>query len=360
MLFHPTPTMTSAIHLTQAINTTFAHNPVGRLCLLLFVLVAMPNTGYASDNSNPANIIIRFSHSVANKAPKGMMALRFKQLAEQRLPNRVKVKIYPRSLMYRDSNVATAIANGDVELAAPALSKLRSMTPKLQVFDLPFLFPDMAAVDAFQKSQEGLALLYSMEQHNVIGVGYLHNGMKQLSGNSPIHVPGDLTDKRYRIMNSKVIKAQFEAARAITEVRPFSDVYSLLQKGDIDGQENTWSNIYASHFFRVQQHITESNHGVLDYMVITSPKFWNGLPPEVRTVLDACLREAIAYGNQIAAKKSAQNRNAIHDSGLTTLYTLNDTQRQQWVQTMQPVWGQFSHEIGEDLIKAALRAGYAP
>lgn len=304
-------------------------------------------------------ITIRFSHAVATKTPKGMMAQRFKQLAEERLPGQVKVKIYPRSLMYQDSNVSAAIAAGKVELAAPALAKLKSFTPKLQVFDLPFLFPDMNAVDRFQSSADGQALLSSMAAHNIIGLGYLHNGMKQLSANVPVVHPRDIVGKTYRIMNSQVLQAQFQAVGAEPVIKPFTEVYNLLLTGQVDGQENTWSNIYTSHFYRAQRHITESNHGVLDYMVITSETFWQGLPDHIRATLERCLQEAIAYGNQVAARKNQQNRTAILGSGMTQVSTLSDAQRALWVAQMRPVWKQFEQEVGEDLIKSALQAGKA-
>ena len=305
-------------------------------------------------------ITIRFSHAVASKTPKGLMARKFKELAEQRLPGKVKVKIYPRSLMYLDSNVGEAIASGKLELAAPALSKLRKYTAQLQVFDLPFLFPDMAAVERFQQSPAGQQLLRSMEDFNITGLGYLHNGMKQMSGNQKIATPRDLQGKTYRVMNSPVLKEQFMAVGAIPEVKPFSQVYALLSSGKIDGQENTWSNIYSSHFFRAQKHITETNHGVLDYMVISSPTFWASLPDDIRSVLKQCIEEAIVYGNQIAAQQNSDNRQAVISSGVTQVATLNEQQRQQWINAMKPVWQEFSTEIGNALITDALMAGQQP
>tara|TARA_Y100001949_G_C15969686_1_gene323256 strand:+ start:206 stop:1330 length:1125 start_codon:yes stop_codon:yes gene_type:complete len=328
-----------------------------RFSALLILAAVINMTLLLSTTHAEEPITIRFSHAVANKTPKGQMAIKFRDLVAQRLPGRVKVKIYPRSLMYQDSNVGAAIAEGKVELAAPALSKLRQFTPKLQLFDLPFLFPNMEAVERFQNSMEGQALLYSMEQRGIVGLGYLHNGMKQLSGNYPIRTPTDIAGKTYRIMTSDVLKAQFEAVNATPVAKPFSQVYNLLVTGTIDGQENTWSNIYASHFYRAQSHIAETNHGLLDYMVITSPSFWNKLPVDVRETLEDCIRLAIAHGNQIAARQNQQNRTAILGSGMTKVVELTQSDREQWVNAMKPVWGRFSADIGEELIRAALVAG---
>ncbi|MAD46540.1 MAG: C4-dicarboxylate ABC transporter [Oceanospirillaceae bacterium] len=301
-------------------------------------------------------IEIKFSHVVAENTPKGQMALKFKELAEQRLPGKVEVKIYPNSQLYTDSAVLQALQLGDVEIAAPALSKFQKYNSQLQVFDLPFLFDDMAAVDRFQKSPEGQKLLNSMTSKMLVGLGYLHNGMKQLSSNDPIRVPADIAGKKFRIMTSDVLQAQYEAVHAIPLKKPFSEVFTLLQTRAIDGQESPWSNTYASKFFEVQDYVTETNHGLLDYLVVTSAEFWYGLPDDVRDTLKKSMEEAITYGNQIAATQSQEDRQRIIDSGKTKVIEITAEERQQWVNAMKPVWKMFEDEIGADLIDAAIQS----
>ena len=214
-------------------------------------------------------IVIKFSHVVAENTPKGQMANKFKELVEQRLAGKVKVEVYPNSQLFGDNKVLEAMLLGDVQLAAPSLSKFKRYTKKLQLYDLPFLFNDMAAVEQFQQGSAGQELLNSMTKKGILGLGYLHNGMKQLSSSQPLKVPADAKNLKFRIMSSDVLAAQFEAVDAVPLKKPFSEVFTLLQTKAIDGQENTWSNIYSKKFFEVQPYITESNHGVLDYMVVS-------------------------------------------------------------------------------------------
>ncbi len=303
-----------------------------------------------------APIEIKFSHVVAENTPKGQMALKFKELAEARLPGQVEVKVYPNSQLYTDSAVLQALQLGDVEIAAPALSKFQKYNPQLQVFDLPFLFNDMTAVDRFQKGPQGQKLLNSMTSKMLVGLGYLHNGMKQLSSNDPIRVPSDIAGKKFRIMTSDVLQAQYEAVHAIPLKKPFAEVFTLLQTRAIDGQESPWSNTYASKFFEVQSYVTETNHGLLDYLVVTSAEFWYGLPDGVRATLKQSMDEAIAYGNDIAARQDLEDRQHIIDSGKTKVITITDAERQQWVDAMKPVWKMFEDEIGSDLLDAALQS----
>tara|TARA_R110001583_G_scaffold26092_4_gene94205 strand:- start:23953 stop:24963 length:1011 start_codon:yes stop_codon:yes gene_type:complete len=301
-------------------------------------------------------IEIKFSHVVAENTPKGQMALKFKALVEQRLAGKVDVKVFPNSQLFGDNKVLEAIQLGDVQLAAPSLSKFKKYTKKLQIFDLPFLFKDMKAVDNFQNSYQGMRLLRSMSKKGLLGLGYLHNGMKQLSAHSPLKTPNDAAGKKFRIMSSDVLAAQFQAVDALPIKKPFSEVFTLLQTKAIDGQENTWSNMYSKKFFEVQEYITESNHGVLDYMVVSSNSFWSSLPNDIRIQVESALKEAIVFGNELAEKKAKQDRQKIMDSKRSELITLSDNERQQWVTAMKPVWKRFERQIGAKVIAAAVAA----
>ena len=298
-------------------------------------------------------IEIKFSHVVAENTPKGLTANKFKEILEERLPDRVKVSVYPNSQLFNDNKVLEAMLLGDVQIAAPSLSKFQSFTKKLQVFDLPFLFRDIEAVDRFQRSETGQELLGSLESKGLIGLGYLHNGMKQLSSNEAIITPADASGKKFRIMTSDVLQAQFEQIDAIPLKKPFSEVFTLLQTRAIDGQENTWSNTYSKKFHEVQPYITATNHGVLDYMIVTSAEFWMSLPDDLRNEIKRAMDEALAYGNRISLEKALEDRQLISESGVTEIIDLTDEQRQQWVDAMRPVWKKFQREIGEDVIKAA-------
>ena len=306
--------------------------------------------------ASAAPVEIKFSHVVAENTPKGQMANKFKQLVEERLAGKVEVKVYPNSQLFGDNKVLEAMMLGDVQMAAPSLSKFQKYTKQLQVFDLPFLFKDMAAVDRFQQGPQGQELLNSLQKKGLVGLGYLHNGMKQMSGYAPIRTPADASGKKFRIMTSDVLQAQFEAVDAVPLKKPFSEVFTLLQTKAIDGAENPWSNLYSKKFFEVQPYITETNHGLLDYMVVTSAEFWLQLDEDLRGEVKKALNEAIAFGNQVAAEKSLADKQAIIDSKRSEVIAITDEERQQWVKAMKPVWKQFEGEIGKELIDAAVAA----
>ncbi|MEO8248926.1 MAG: TRAP transporter substrate-binding protein DctP, partial [Burkholderiales bacterium] len=158
-----------------------------------------------------APIVIKYSHVVADQTPKGQAALKFKELAEKKLPGKVEVQVFPNSQLFGDGKEMEALVLGDVQIIAPSLSKFSKYTPKLQVFDLPFLFDDIEAVDRFQDSAKGQELLNTMTKKGIKGLGFLHNGMKELSANKMLKTPEDAKGLKFRIQSSDVLEAQFKA-----------------------------------------------------------------------------------------------------------------------------------------------------
>ncbi len=307
----------------------------------------------ASSTALAGPIVIKFAHVVAENTPKGQGALLFEKLAEARLSGKVDVQIFPNGQLYNDNDVLLALLKGDVQLAAPALSKFSKFTDVLQLYDLPFLFDDLSAVECFQQSPAGQEMLRSMMSKGIFGLSYWHNGMKQLSASRPLLRPEDAQGLKFRIMSSDVLRAQFEALQANPQKLAFTEVYQALQAGTVDGQENTWSNIYSKKFYEVQPAISESNHGLLDYMVVTSLRFWKGLPYDIRAGLKEALDEATAEANRLADLQNSEARLAIQASGKTEILSLSKQEKQAWRAKMQPVWSQFREEIGGSLIDAA-------
>jgi C4-dicarboxylate-binding protein DctP len=303
---------------------------------------------------NAAPMTLKFSHVVAEKTPKGQAALKFKQAAERLLPGKVKVEVYPNSQLFGDAKEMEALALGDVQFIATSLSKFGKYTHKTEVFDLPFMFKDMDAVDRFEQSKIGQSILHSMENRNYLGLAYWHNGLAQMSANKPLLLPSDAKGLKFRIQQSDIIAASYEGIGANVQKLAFSEVYQALQVGTVNAQENTWSNIYSKKFYEVQKHFTESNDRVIDYMVLVNAKWWNGLPADIRIGLIKALGEATAVNNDIANKLNIEAKKKIQASGVTTIHQLTPAQHAAWVKAMHPVWTKFENKIGKDIVDAAV------
>lgn len=303
-----------------------------------------------------APIVIRYSHVTADVTPKGQAAIKFKELAEKKFPGRVQVQVYPNSQLFGDDKEMRALMLGDVQIIAPSLAKFGQYTRQLQVFDLPFLFSDMGAVERFQGSAAGQALLGSMTAQGIHGFGYLHNGMKQLSANVPLYLPKDAKGLRFRIQSSNVLDAQFKAVGAKPVRMPFADTFQALHDAQVDGAENPWSNIYSQNFHTVQKFIMDSNHGTLEYMVIGNDRWWNALPADVRQGLGEAMAESIRFGNKVALQEEVNFRTKVIADKRAQVLTLNPEQLRAWRAAMQPVWKTFEAEIGPALIQAAVQS----
>jgi len=192
-----------------------------------------------------------------------------------------------------------------------------------------------------------------MERKGLLGLAFWHNGMKQMSANKPLLSPKDAAGLKFRVQPSDVLVAQFEALGANPQKMAFSEVYGGLQTKVVDGQENTWSNIYGKKFFEVQDGTTETNHGIIDYLVVTSTDWWDGLKPDVRDQLSQIMKEVTQTRNQEATAVNERAMQLVIDAG-GVVRKLTPAQRQEWIDAMKPVWSKFQDEIGLDTIESAL------
>ena len=302
---------------------------------------------------DPGELVIKFSHVTnTDKHPKGIAATLLEQRVNDEMNGKACMEVFPNSTLYNDNQVLEAMLQGDVQMAAPSLSKFEQFTKTFRLFDLPFMFKNINAVDEFQTSETGQAMKESMTRRGLIGLAFWHNGMKQMSANVALESPTDANGLKFRVQNSDVLKAQMAAIGGSPQPMAFSEVYGALQTGVVDGQENTWSNIYGKKFFEVQDGVTETNHGIIDYLVVTSTDFWDGLPDDVRSQLGTIVEEVTATRNSESTAVNAAARQSILDAG-GVVRKLSAEQRQEWVTTMMPVWGQFKEDVGQENIDAA-------
>jgi C4-dicarboxylate-binding protein DctP len=318
----------------------------------LTALTLTVSAGAVSAACDDGEIVIKFSHVTTEATQKGKAAVELMNRVNDEMNGKACMEVFPNSTLYNDDAVLEAMLQGDVQLAAPSLSKFEQFTKVFRLFDIPFMFKNMAAVDEFQNSEAGQAMKESMLRRGLLGLDFWHNGMKQISANKPLMMPEDAAGLKFRIQPSEVIKAQIAALNASPQPMAFSEVYGALQTGVVDGQENTWSNIYTKKFFEVQDGVTETNHGLIDYMLVTSVDFWDGLPEDVRTQLGTIIQEVTVKNNAEGGDTDAQARQAVLDAG-TTIRELTAEQRQAWVDAMKPVWGEFLADVGQENIDAA-------
>ncbi|MCL6612647.1 MAG: TRAP transporter substrate-binding protein [Peptococcaceae bacterium] len=299
-------------------------------------------------------IVIKFSHVVAENTPKGLAAQRFADLVRERTRGRVEVQVFPNSTLYKDGEELQALQNGSVQIIAPATSKLAGLFPQWQVFDLPYAFPDEDAVHRAMDGYIGNKLSEILRQSNIQALAFWDNGFKQITNSKrPVIHPGDFNGLTFRVMiNSQVLKRQFEKMGAIPVEKPFNDLYRVLELREVDGQENTMSNICSKNLFKVQPYLTVSNHGYMGYMVMTNARFWSALPEDIRAVLEGTLLEVTGWEREQALKMNRENMEKAVSSGQVQVHWLTENEKEEWARVLEPIYGEFREIIGGDLIDA--------
>ena len=324
-----------------------------KLILAVASIAALAVAGPASAQSP---IVIKFSHVVASDTPKGKAADKFKELAEKYTNGKVKVEVYPNSTLYKDKEELEALQLGAVQMLAPSNSKFGPIGIKeFEVFDLPYILPDLKTLRKVTDGPLGGRLLKLLDSKGMTGLAYWDNGFKQMSANKKLIAPADYKGLKFRIQSSKVLEAQFRTLGAIPQVMAFSEVYQALQTGVVDGQENTWSNIYTQKMHEVQKYITTTNHGYIGYVVVVNKKFWDGLPADIRDELSKAMKEATEFGNGQSAKENADALESIKKTGKSEILTLTPEQDEAMRKAMMPVYKEVASRVGQPLIDEFLK-----
>lgn len=309
--------------------------------------------------AGPANadpIIIKFSHVVATDTPKGKASEKFKELAEKYTGGKVKIEVYPNSTLYKDKEELEALQLGSVQMLAPSNSKFGPLgIREFEVFDLPYILPDLKTLRKVTEGPLGARLLKLLDSKGITGLAYWDNGFKQMSANKKLVTPADYQGVKFRIQSSRVLQAQFKALGSLPQVMAFSEVYQALQTGVVDGQENTWSNIYTQKMHEVQKYITETNHGYIGYVVIVNKKFWDDLPADIRDQLSKAMKEATDFNNAQSQKENDDALAEIRKSGKSEIIKLTSEQDEAMRKAMEPVYKDAASRVGQPLIDEFLK-----
>lgn len=321
------------------------------LLLLLLLGGCSPRVIDEQQVDKNEKIVIKFSHVVSENTPKGLAAKRFADLVRERTGGYVEVQVFPDSMLYKDGEEFEALKSGAVQMLAPATSKLSTMFPEWQVFDLPYAFPDLTTAHSLMDGPLVQELFTDLKEQKFLGLAMWDSGFKQFTNNiRPLRKPEDFKGLHFRIMTSQVLKVQFAELGAQASPMPFNDVYQALINGTVDAEENTISNIYTQNFDHSQKYLTLSNHGYLGYVVLTNTDFWNSLPPEVSKILEDTLREVTIWERERAGEMNQKQLETLEREGKLQIVRLSQGERLQLQKALNPVYDLLSEDIGPDLV----------
>lgn len=303
-------------------------------------------------------IVIHFSHVVAENTPKGLAAQKFAKLVAEKTKGKVKVQVFPNGTLYSDSEEIQALIHGEVEMIAPTFSNVTTNYPQWLVLDLPFLFKDDGHVERVFKGEVGKKLLNELKGTEMKGIAFWPNGFKQMTSNKgPLIEPNDFKGLRFRIMPSKGIEEQFRKLDVRTSVMPFNQVYRSFETRYLDGGENTISNIYSKRFYQVQDYLTLSNHGYLGYSVIMNQDFWDSLPEDIQEQIQAAMDETTDWLFDHSEEINEQQLKSIRTGSDIKIHDLTEEERNKWVQFFQPLYEDHAERYGNRWLKEIIEVG---
>jgi len=325
------------------------------ISLILILALGLSGCGSRVVDGQQVNkkdkIIIKFSHVVDENTPKGLAAIRFAQLISERSRGSIEVQVFPDSKLFKDGEEFEALSRGDVQMIAPATSKVSQLFPQWQIWDLPYLFNDLESVHQIMDGPMGKTLLDQLQQKNMKGLVMWDNGFKQLTNSDhPIIKPSDLEGLRFRIMSQGILEEQFYAFGADALFLPFNDVYQYLENGRVQGQENTISNIYTKEYDRVQNFLTLSEHGFLGYAVIVNQEFWNQLPDDARELLENTLAEVTQWERAKARELNEEQLTELKKRKKLNIYSLSTVEKSIWKENFSSVYAKLEQEIGSEFL----------
>lgn len=326
---------------------------------LIFMLAACGDKEAAggADSEGIQEITIKFSHVVAENTPKGKGAQAMKEYIEKASDGKIKVEVYPNSSLFGDQDEYQNLVANNVQFIAPDLSKFVGHNPQFNVPSLPFGFDNDAAAIAFWDGEKGQEILSSLEDDGVLGLKMWPNGGKHITNNDrPIVSPDDFEGLKFRTQGGQVLEALYGLLGAGSESIPFGELYTALDQGVVDGQENTFSNIESKKFDEVQKYMTVLNHTRVDYAIFTNTEFWNSLNEETKKIVMAGVDEGTRVAREEAKVLNDEGFEIIKERGLTEITELTPDQVQAFRDALQPVYDEFEDDIGADVYEAVRAA----
>jgi C4-dicarboxylate-binding protein DctP len=330
---------------------------------LVFVVAACGNSSTDTTASGEGNqtqqsekIVMKFSHVVSPDTPKGKAIELFKEEVEKNSNGTMEVQVFPSSQLYGDADEFEALFANNVQFIAPSSTKFVQLSPSFQIFDVPFLFKNEEDVVKFWDNPNGgQAMLASLQSKDLVGLGFLSSGFKQLFDSKvPITSPEQMKGMKFRAAAGGILTEQYEVLGATNVSIPFAEVYTALQQGTIDGSENSWSNIATQKFYEVTPYITITNHGRFDYTIATNKQFWDSLTEEQKKIISDAIKKAQEYSVKLVSETEAEYMEKVKAAPNVKIIELTDEQRNAFRAAVEKMYPEWEKRIGSDLFQAAL------
>lgn len=313
----------------------------------LFILILL----FTSFSTFAQELRLKFSHVVAPDTPKGIAAKFFADIIKKNSNGTIIVDVFPNSQLFKDREEIEALQIGNVDFIAPSVSKFGPVgINDFEVFDLPYLFDDISEVNLIVKGEIGKMLLRKLEEKNIYGLGYWFNGFKNFTANKNISNVKNFRGLKMRIQSSKVIESYMRHLKTFPQVLPFSETYTALQQGVVNGTENSLSNLYTQKMHEVQSHLLMSNHGALLYCVLMNKKKWKTLTNSQKDLINSAFLTSLEYQRSIVDEFESNALKEIKKTKRVQIIELSENEKSNFSNFLKKSYKKSYKRIDKDLI----------
>jgi TRAP-type transport system periplasmic protein len=281
--------------------------------------------------------------------PQGQAVAKFGELVSQKSDGKIKVKLFAGGLLGNDVSMVSSLQGGTQEMTIPDTSTLVGIAglKEFGLINLPFALNSSEEADALLDGPWGQKLMAKLPEKGLVGLGFWENGFRQISNNRhPINKAEDISGLKLRVIQNPLFIDTFKALGANALPMPFPEVYTALETGTVDGQENPLATLIASKFYEVQKHTVISNHIYSVWAFLISKKFWDKLSPDEQKILTEAANEATAFERKTIRDFDATALEEIKAKGIQVT-TLSDEETAKLREITKPVSAKFTQEFGE-------------
>ncbi len=310
--------------------------------------------GSASAQDYP-EMTLKFGHPYAETHPLAKGAQMFADTIAEKSGGAITVEVFPNSTIGSSRDLVESIQIGVVDFALVPTTNVASFYPPLDIFYLPFLFRDSEHAYAVSDGPVGEALYADMlEKTGIRTLGMYESGFRTITTrDKKIEKPEDMEGVKFRVVNNPLNVATFKALGANPTPMALSEVFTGLQQGTVDGQDNPVGNVKAFGFDKVQGNITLSNHQWAGIMFLADDKMWADLPDNVKDLFAATAKETQEWERKELNAVESQYLDEMEAGGMVVT-RLTPEQAVAFQKAMEPVWAEYREKIGSDLIQSAV------
>ena len=294
---------------------------------------------------------IRAGIGLNDKHPQYLGLLKFKEIVEEKTNGQIIVETYHSGQLGDDRTMTEALQLGTQEVVIPSTAPLANFVPEFSVFDFPFLFPNEQVADKVLDGEVGQKFLDKLSDQNLVGLSYWENGFRQVSNSkTPIASAADFKGLKLRTMENDLHLEAFRALGANPTPMAFTELFTAMQQGTVDGQENPFATIYLSKFYEVQDYVSNTNHIYSPFVFLMSKTFYDGLTEEQQKIVKDASVEAGLYERQLNREANAKYIEDLQAEGVT--YTeIGPEQYAEMKELVQPVIDKYADKIGKDTVQ---------